>query len=229
MRSLSLSLLLLLAAVPAGAQSVCTVPDSAGREQSPVDIRRATAAPLRRLVTRYPRLRGRSFNTGHNVRVNVEPGGSITVDGMRFELQQFHFHWPSEHRFVGDSFPVEIHMVHEAADKRLAVVGTWVRVGAHNPAWDEIWARLPADTTDTVSVAVNIQRLFGFEDLNAERVYRYCGSLTSEPFGEGVTWLMRRTPITMSRRQIEQLRQAMHRYSRGVQPLNHRVIRYRRP
>ena len=148
---------------------------------------------------------------------------------MRFELEEFHFHWPAEHELIGTRPPAEIHMVHKTPDGRIAVVGTWIRVGARNRAWDEIWAHLPSAGGDTTAVMVSIERLFGFADLNAERVYRYCGSLTTPDYAVGVTWLMRRTAITLSRAQLDKLHRVMHRYSRDVQPLNGRVIRYRRP
>ena len=224
-------LLLCLAAAPAAAQSVCPTPPDPGHEQSPVDIRRATATQLQALVTHYPVAGGTLFNDGHRVQVNVD-SGSVTVDEVKFELKEFHFHWPAEHEYIGTRPPAEIHMVHKTPEGRIAVVGTWIRTGAHNRAWDQIWARLPAEGDDSVAVRVNIARLFGFTDLNAERVYRYCGSLTtgsSEPYAEGVTWLMRRTPITMSAAQLAKLRRVMHRYSRDVQPLDGRTIRYRVP
>lgn len=234
MRAKALPLLLLLVpASSAGAQrSVCATPARPGREQSPVNIRIAMAATLHPLATSYPASVGRLFNTGSNIQVNTAAGGSVTVDSTRFALQEFHFHWPAEHELDGGRPAAEIHMVHATPDGRLAVVGTWVRVGAHNRAWDEIWAHLPAPGGDTTDVAVRIDSLFGFTDLNAERVYRYCGSLTtgsSEPYAEGVTWLMRRTAITLSVDQLRKLREVMRRYSRDVQPLHGREIRYRRP
>ncbi len=229
MRVTALLPLLLLCAAPAAAQgTVCTRPSTPGRQQSPVDIRHATAAHLQRLATHEPVETGRAFNTGHTVRVDVAPGDSITVDGVPFALVQFHFHWPAEHERVGQRYPVEIHMVHESADGKLAVLGTWVRAGAANHAWDELWAHLPTGT-DTVPVRVDVRRMFALADVNAERVYRYCGSLTTEPYSEGVTWLMRRATITLSPAQIARLHQVMHRYSRDVQPLNGRTIRYRPP
>jgi carbonic anhydrase len=216
--------LLLLAAAPAAAQAVC--PTGARGQQSPVDIRHATATTLDRLVTRYPTVTGRLFNDGHRVQVDVH-SGSVTVDSVEFALEEFHFHWPAEHELIGNRPAAEIHMVHKAGG-RIAVVGTWIRVGAHNHAWDEIWAHLPAAGDAPVNVNVSIERLFGFRDLNAERVYRYCGSLTTPDYAGGVTWLMRRTAITLSPDQLRKLRRVMGRYSRDVQPLNG-VIRYRRP
>jgi carbonic anhydrase len=229
MRTRMLVPLFLLAAVPAAAQgSTCATPDTFGRHQSPIDIRRATPSALAPLTTHYPSMRGRLLNDGHRVQVDVD-SGSVTVDGTTFKLEEFHFHWPAEHELVGARPPAEIHMVHKTADGRVAVVGTWIRVGARNRAWDEIWAHLPSAGGGTTEVAVNIERLFGFADLNAERVYRYCGSLTTPEYAEGVTWLMRRTAITLSRAQLDKLHRVMGRYSRDVQPLDRREIRYRAP
>ena len=39
----------------------------------------------------------------------------------RYDLLQFHFHTPSEHRVAGRSFPMEIHFVHRNARGQLAV------------------------------------------------------------------------------------------------------------
>lgn len=230
MRTRSLLPLLLLAATPALAQQPPNCPTRSTRpQQSPVDIRRATPTRLGRLVTSYPTdEEAKLFNTGRRVQVNVH-SGSVTLDSVRFDLQEFHFHWPAEHELIGTRPPAEIHMVHKTPDGRIAVVGTWIRTGARNRAWDEIWAHLPSAGDDTTEVSVSIERLFGFSNLNAERVYRYCGSLTTPEYAEGVNWLMRRTAITMSRAQLDRLHQVMDRYSRGVQPLNGRVIRYRRP
>ena len=52
-------------------------------------------------------------------------------------------------------------------------------------------------------------------------------SISTEPYAEGVTWLMRHTAIELSDPQLRQLRAVMRRYSRDVQPLHGREIRYR--
>jgi carbonic anhydrase len=228
MRAL-LPLVLLSAPALAAGQAVCATPIVPGREQSPVDITHPVATQLAPLGTRYPRVGGVAVNTGSTVKVYVSEGDSITVNGERFGLVEFHFHWPAEHELSGDTFPVEIHMVHRSATGRLAVLGTWVRRGETNHAWDALWRHLPTGS-DSVRIAVDVPHMFSIANLNAERVYRYCGSLTTgerEPYTEGVTWLMRRTSIPMSPAQMIELRRVMGRYSRGVQPLYGRVIRYR--
>jgi carbonic anhydrase len=222
---------LLLAAAPAAAQvpTVCPMPAHPDSSQSPVNIAHATASVMQPLGTKYPVVPGTAINDGHRVQVNVRPGDSITVDGRKFGLMEFHFHWPGEHTLAGTAYPVEIHMVHHAANGKVTVLGTWVQQGARNAAWDALWAHLPTGPKDSVQMSVDIPRLFSLGSLQSERVYRYCGSLTTAPYTAGITWLMRRTPIQMSAAQIEKLRRVMGRYSRPLQPLNGRIIRYRRP
>jgi carbonic anhydrase len=45
----------------------------------------------------------------------VKPLGGeayLMVDGLRFDLLQFHFHSSSEHTLNGKSYPLEVHFVH---------------------------------------------------------------------------------------------------------------------
>jgi len=48
--------------------------------------------------------------------------GNTLFNGVNFTLQQFHIHTPSEHRINSEFFPMEMHMVHEAADGSIAVI-----------------------------------------------------------------------------------------------------------
>lgn len=225
-----LALVALLAASPTAAQvrTICRMPPNPRREQSPVDIRAATDTPLSRLGRHYPTVQGSAHNDSNTVKVTVARGDRLVIDGVPFHLDEFHFHWPAEHELRGDTFPVEIHMVHRDGHGHTAVIGTWVLRGAHNAAWDAIWAHLPRPG-QTVRVSVNADSLFSLGGLEHERIYRYCGSLTTKPYDAGITWLMRETPITMSADQIAKLHEVMrHPYSRGVQPLYDRHILYRR-
>jgi carbonic anhydrase len=159
--------------------------------------------------------------------VDATPSNDLRIDGVTLRLEEFHFHWPGEHKVNGDSFPVEIHMVHKSADGRFAVaLGTWVRIGAYNPAWATLWNHLPRRGAPSYRTDVEISRLFALAALNSEQVYRYCGSLTTGQHEEGITWLMRNHPIEMSQGQVDHLKSVMGRWSRATQPLRNRPIRY---
>jgi len=49
--------------------------------------------------------------------VEVIANGTTTFANKTLNLKQFHFHSPSDHRIDEEYFPLEMHMVHEAAGK----------------------------------------------------------------------------------------------------------------
>jgi carbonic anhydrase len=96
-------------------------------------------------------------------------------------LTQFHFDTVSEHRLNGEEFPMELHLVHEADDGRLLVLGVFIEAGPLNPELQRIFRDLPADETQS--------RMIDRFDLDAliphdRDTYRYEGSLTTSPFTE---------------------------------------------
>lgn len=54
----------------------------------------------------------------------------MTIPGSAkvFNFAQFHFHLPSEHLDNGTAMAMEVHMVFQAADAELAVLGTYIDV-----------------------------------------------------------------------------------------------------
>src|SRR5207244_3770451 len=99
---------------------------SGGRGQSPVDLPiRTGGSALREIAFDYKPTHLNVTNNGHTVQVDYDPGSGMAVDGKRYDLVQFHFHVPSEHRLSGTEFPMEVHLVHRASDGSLAVIGAF--------------------------------------------------------------------------------------------------------
>ena len=145
-------------------------------------------------------------------------GGKVTVGGVDYVLQQFHFHTPSEHLINGQQFPMELHLVNQAADGTLMVVGVMIEEGAPNAALADFFDNLPGPNLLT---GFNIQAILP----SYLGSYRYDGSLTTPPFTEGVLWDVLAQPITMSAEQIEAFQSFFEEGdARGVQPLNGRVV-----
>lgn len=117
----------------------------------------------------------------------VEPGaGHVTVAGTRYELVQFHFHTPSEHRFGGRNTPLEMHLVHRSAAGKLLVVGVPLVVGSHSVV-DDVLATLSSECGEPVDIEpVNLNRLLP----SGHHTLHYTGSLTTAPFTEGVEWYL---------------------------------------
>jgi carbonic anhydrase len=204
----------------------------AGKRQSPINLTGAKPAKLSQLLTSFQPAELRVVhhehmadvvNTGHSVQVNASGTDTVTVGDERYVLLQYHFHSPSEHQVDGRSFPAEMHMVHKAADGKLAVIGVLLEEGAANPAFAAIGANLPrakGEENHLPHITVDADDL-----LPASRMsYRYSGSLTTPPCSEDVTWVVMATPITISAEQLAALRSVLTANNRPVQPLNGRAL-----
>jgi carbonic anhydrase len=187
-----------------------------GHQQSPIDLSAAASRDLANPQIAYQPSEATIVDNGHAVEVDLARGGSIlTLDGVPYGLVQFHFHSPSEHTVDGNSFAVELHLVHQSDGGALAVIGVFIAGGAENPALLPVLAALPSKENREV-------RLRGpFDPATLlppdRRAYRYSGSLTTPPCTEGVTWLVMATPITASGQQIAALARALEGNNRPTQ------------
>ncbi|KAK4185759.1 alpha carbonic anhydrase [Podospora australis] len=92
-------------------------------------------------------------NLGSTVEV-ITQGGTLAFDGKTFELQQFHFHLPSEHLDNGTSQAMEMHMVWQSAAAEIAVVGLYINI-----ATGEVTTNITAPATKREITSRS--RLFG--------------------------------------------------------------------
>src|SRR3954452_11470141 len=75
---------------------------SKGHEQSPIDIRGAHLnKKLQPIEFHYIAGSVDLMNTGSLIVAHVKPGSYIVAEGVRYELQQFEFHHPSESAVKG--------------------------------------------------------------------------------------------------------------------------------
>lgn len=171
-----------------------------GSRQSPIDIQGGIEVDLEPIGFDYRASGFRVIDDGHSVRVDLDPGNAIEVLGRRYELQQFHFHRPAEESIDGRRFAMVAHLVHRAADGRLAVVAVLLEPGSANAAVQAVWNNLPLEKGEPV-VARRSLELAAL--LPEERgYYTYMGSLTTPPCTEGVLWMVMRQPVALSAEQI---------------------------
>jgi len=171
-----------------------------GTRQSPIDIRDGFRVDLEKIQFDYRPSGFAVLDNGHTIQVNIAAGNSLQVMGRRFELQQFHFHRPSEERINGRQFEMVAHLVHKDAEGRLAVVAVLIERGGDHPLVQTIWNNLPLEKMEALSApgAIDAGQL-----LPADKAYyTYMGSLTTPPCTEGVLWMVMRQPVQLSVQQI---------------------------
>ncbi len=189
-----------------------------GQMQSPVDFGKLTLlTTLRRrpVPVQYRTTTGLIFNNGHTIEIETEGNNVLELNGVEYELQQFHFHGLSEHTFEGQGRDMELHFVHTSADGVNAVVAVLMVRGSSSGALAPIFAALPND----VNVRHPLPAAFTPGNfLPAARAhYRYEGSLTTPPCTEGVHWVILRDPITISTEDLAQFHERIHFNARPVQ------------
>ena len=190
--------------------------------QSPIDIRGARKAKLPPIQIAYQPGAFTVVNNGHTIQVNVPPGSTLTVGDRRYELQQFHFHAPSEEAISGKHGALVAHLVHKDAEGKLAVIGVLFDVGGANAVLAPVFAAMPhkagteAQLGQALDPAALLPKQLGY--------YEYEGSLTTPPCSEGVRWFVLQKRDTLSKEQLQAFRKLYPHNARPVQPLNGRTV-----
>uniref|UniRef100_K3YJ75 Alpha-carbonic anhydrase domain-containing protein n=1 Tax=Setaria italica TaxID=4555 RepID=K3YJ75_SETIT len=187
----------------------------AGRMQSPIDLHHERVSLVRGLGYldhSYRPAQASIVNRGHDIMVRFEgDAGSLVINGTAYHLKQLHWHSPTEHTVDGRRYDLELHLVHESAEKKAAVIAILYEIGrGHDPLLHQMepFIRQIADKRDReerVSV-VDPRAVRG----RASVYYRYMGSLTVPPCTEGVIWTIVKRVHTVSKYQLELLREAVH-------------------
>ncbi|URE05289.1 bifunctional monodehydroascorbate reductase and carbonic [Musa troglodytarum] len=208
-----------------------------GHMQSPIDLthKRVQILPhLGRLRRSYHPAKAILKNRGHDIMLKwEEEAGGLWINGTEYALKQLHWHSPSEHTIDGRRYSLEMHMVHESTDNKIAVVGILYTIGRHDPflAKLERYIEKIADKNEA-------EEAVGMVDprhikRGSRKYYRYMGSLTTPPCTEGVVWTIVKKVRTVTREQVALLREAVHDDSemnaRPTQKINDRMIGLYRP
>jgi carbonic anhydrase len=197
-----------------------------GARQSPIDIRDGIAVDLEPPLFDYRPTGFAVVDNGHTVQVNLGPGNTVQVMGRRYELQQFHFHRPSEERINGRLFELSVHLVHRDPEGRLAVVAVVLERGAAQAVVQQVWNNLPLEKHEPLAAsdAIDPAGLLP-PDL---RYFTYMGSLTTPPCTEGVLWMVMQQPVPVSQAQIDIFARLYPMNARPVQQASGRLIKQSR-
>jgi carbonic anhydrase len=194
-----------------------------GTRQSPIDIQSGIRVQLEPIAFDYKAGPVRVVDNGHTVQVGVAPGNAIEVMGRRYELQQFHFHRPSEESVDGRRFEMVVHLVHRDPEGRLAVVAVLLERGTAQPVVQNVWNHLPLEKGDDAAVRATLDPA-GL--LPEDRTYyTYMGSLTTPPCSEGVLWMVMKKPVTVSADQVAIFARLYPMNARPVQAASGRLIK----
>lgn len=196
---------------------------SSGTRQSPIDIRDGIKLDLEPIVFDYHPSSFTVVDNGHTVEVALGTGNFITIMNRRYELQQFHFHRPSEERINGKSFDMSVHLVHKDGEGRQAVVALLLERGSAQSVIQTVWNNLPLEKNDVIRPTIMLD---ANDLLPLQREYFiYMGSMSTPPCSEGVLWMVMKQPVQAAPAQMALFSRLYPYNVRPTQPSSGRIIK----
>ncbi|KAI1734812.1 alpha carbonic anhydrase [Xylaria scruposa] len=208
-----------------------------GSNQSPINMVEGsfTLVPGSELAVTLPDTlsEGATFeNLGSTIEVVMEgQGGTLELEGLEYELLQFHFHHPSEHVDNDVSLPMEMHMVFQH-ETQLAVIGVYIDLvdsvsfnstrllprRASSTMLETIFSSIEGIASPGTSTKTPAFSMTELSDLLATADFqRYSGSLTTPPCSEGVAWSVSTKKLMLSRQTFAKVRDVIGFNSRYLQ------------
>ncbi|TRX98577.1 hypothetical protein FHL15_000651 [Xylaria flabelliformis] len=197
-----------------------------GSNQSPINMVEGsfTLVPGSNLTVTLPDTlsEGATFeNLGSTIEVVMEGlGGTLELEGLEYELLQFHFH-----------HPMEMHMVFQH-ETQLAVIGVYIDLvdslsfnstrllprRASSTMLETIFSSIEGIASPGTSTKTPAFSMTELSDLLATADFqRYSGSLTTPPCSEGVTWSVSTKKLMLSRQTFAKVRDVIGFNSRYLQ------------
>lgn len=198
---------------------------SIGTAQSPIDITGSKLdKSLPKLDFQYtPGEIDDIVDNGHSLQFDFKTGGKLLYGGKSYTLAQFHAHVESEHTIDGIRYPLELHFVHKADDGAILVIGVMVKEGELNSYFEKlsVFKSLKKEEKMNTKIEFDPSKMFPAK----KNYYRYAGSLTTPPCSEGVTWIVFKNPIYMTKEEIADIKQHLPKHNnRPIQSLSGRII-----
>jgi carbonic anhydrase len=172
-------------------------------------------------------------NLGHTIQLDFKEGSTASAGGKTYSCKQVHFHTPSEHMIDGITYPMEMHIVNVLIDSNAQkspqyfVIGFLFKMGRENKFIQEFLNAIPQEEKkDSLKPGfVNFEDLFKTIPKNEpEGYYSYKGSLTTPPYSETVSWMVKKSILEASPTQIVAIEKLEGNNARHVQALYARKI-----
>ena len=165
-------------------------------------------------------------------KIQIEGFGEKTVelkdingDKSEYELLQFHWHAPSEHKLNGKQYDAEAHFVHKKSDSEYLVIGVFFDTKDGMAGNADF---LENQNLEHLKNGYTIDKLKVKDFFNEidSPIYHYSGSLTTPPCSEVVEWFVFEKPVFIPHRTLKMMNDhfGASGTARNVQNLNGRKV-----
>jgi len=116
----------------------------------------------------------------------------------KYFIRYLEFHHPSEHLLNSEPHSLEMQILHKSEDEQWLVVAVFLEVGKENPKFDDLIKFLESKE---IEGEIDLAKIIKTDD----NIFFYDGSLTTPPCREGVKWYVMKTPLYLSKEQMNKI------------------------
>lgn len=167
-----------------------------GYNQSPIDI--SYEFKKEDLQFTYGNSDVEKQKAKHNLQIEFERKDFLIRNKKKYFVRHVEFHHPSEHLKNGQAHSIEMQIYHKTEDEQWLILGYFIEVGKENPQFNQLTKFLLSKESEG---KLDLSKMINF----ADETFFYDGSFTTPPCKEGVKWYVAKTPITISKEQMNQI------------------------
>jgi carbonic anhydrase len=131
-------------------------------------------------------------------RVNFDGKNLLLRGKKKYFLKHLEFHHPSEHLVDDKQHSLELQIAHKSDDEQWLILAVFLEVGKENAEFSKI---VKLFSNKEKEGKIDLSKIIKSDD----QIFFYDGSFTTPPCKEGVKWYVMKTPLTISKEQMNQI------------------------
>jgi len=167
-----------------------------GYNQSPIDIKEKFS--VSDLTFSYANSGIEKERENYVMKINFDGKNLLLRGKKKYFLQHLEFHHPSEHLTAGKAHSLELQIANKSEDEQWLILGIFLEVGKENPNFKNLINFLNSEAKEG---KFDLSKIVKTKD----EIFYYDGSKTTPPCKEGVKWYIMKTPIEISKEQMNQI------------------------
>ena len=194
--------------------------------QSPINISSSDNIGIEQKITIHGKNRGTTYNSDAKI-FEINDSIILEIDSKKYELDEYHFHIPGEHRIDKQKYDAEIHYVFIELGKGKGKTEKINNIKHHNVCGCNGDTIIPNENILVISKFINFSHHCTHNDVSMLQVkiprkyFEYDGSLTTGSFAP-VRWIIGKNHIEFNQNEI--INKA--KTARKLQKLDGRIILY---
>ncbi len=136
--------------------------------------------------------------TKHTLQIEFDSQDFVLRSKRKYFTRYLEFHHPSENLVRGEPHSLELQIYHKSEDERWLILAIFLEVGKENSEFNQLTKFLLSKENEG---KLDLSKIVKEKD----KLFFYDGSFTTPPCTEGVKWYVAKTPITISKEQMNQI------------------------